>query len=117
MVDADHRDRGFCARNLCVGPLTTASEADKAVVAELNVEGFRPGFAFFMQSIRSMLVDINYIETAARQTVLMGVLGLINFDHALFSSKKSAEGKSLFVLSMTRPFGFIFCNPCHICGP
>ena len=48
MIDTERGDRGFAASQLGGISSAAAGGADRSVMAELKVEGLRPGFALFV---------------------------------------------------------------------
>jgi hypothetical protein len=81
------------------------------MVAKLKVERFRPSLAFFVYSIRSVLIDVEPVESAARQPIFTSVLRLKYFDQTMCSREEGANGGSLFLLTVSRPISLLVAVP------
>ena len=65
MIDTERGDGGFATSQLGGISSAAAGKADTSVMAKLKVEGLRPGFALFAESVSTMLVGIESIQSAA----------------------------------------------------
>ena len=76
MVVAECWKRRVRASNLALALLRFPGEEDRSVVAEFQLETLSPGLAVLVQSIHSMMVDVDSVQAAASEAILVCVEGL-----------------------------------------
>ena len=99
------------AKDLALAGRGSSGDVDRAVMAELKLEGFSPGFALLVEGVDLVLIDVNAVDAAAHKTVFMSVQRLEDFLNAMLLDDASVEGLHFFSLAATRPVGLFLIEP------